>query len=46
MNGEYTKMEILSYYKNALVVLDAFEDSDKCYAFNYVYQPNEGGTIF
>ncbi|PHS68497.1 MAG: hypothetical protein COB12_01215 [Flavobacterium sp.] len=40
-DGKYAKMEILSYYKDAPANPDAFEDFDKYYTFNYVYQPNE-----
>jgi len=45
-DGKYAKMEILSYYKDAPANPDAFEDFDKYYTFNYVYQPNEGDTTF
>ncbi len=45
-DGKYAKMEILSYYKDAPANPDAFEDFDKYYTFNYVYQPNEGDTAF
>jgi len=45
-DGRYAKMEILSYYKDAPADPDAFEDFDKYYTFNYVYQPNEGDTTF
>jgi len=45
-DGKYAKMEILSYYKDAPAAPDAFEDFDKYYTFNYVYQPNEGDTTF
>ncbi len=45
-DGKYTKMEILSYYKDAPANPDAFQDFDKYYTFNYVYQPNEGDTDF
>jgi len=45
-DGKYAKMEILSYYKDAPADPDAFEDFDKYYTFNYVYQPNEGDTTF
>ena len=45
-DGRYAKMEILSYYKDAPTAPDAFEDFDKYYTFNYVYQPNEGDTTF
>ena len=45
-DGKYAKMEILSYYKDAPADPDAFEDFDKFYTFNYVYQPNEGDTTF
>jgi len=45
-DGKYAKVEILSYYKSAPSTPDAFTDADKYYTFNYVYQPNEGVTIF
>lgn len=45
-DGNYAKMEILSYYKDAPENPDAFTDLDQYYTFNYVYQPNEGFTSF
>ena len=44
--GRYAKVEILSYYENAPASPDAFVDASKYFTFNYVYQPNEGVTIF
>ncbi len=43
-DGKYAKMEILSYYENAEP--NANFDNYRYYTFNYVYQPNEGVTIF
>lgn len=40
-NGNYAKVEILSYYKDE----DTSKDS-KYYTFNYVYNPNKGETSF
>ncbi|MFK5981272.1 MAG: HmuY family protein [Flavobacteriaceae bacterium] len=45
-DGKYAKMEILSYYKDAPANPDAFQDLDKYYTFNYIYQPNEGELSF
>lgn len=45
-NGNYAKMEILSYYKDAPAEPNAFEDETPYYTFNYVYQPNDGVTTF
>lgn len=45
-DGKYAKMEILSYYKDAPAAPNAFEDFDKYYTFNYVYQPNDDTTEF
>lgn len=42
-NGLYAKVEVLSYYKD----LDSSNSNNRRhYTFNYVYQPNEGVTIF
>lgn len=43
---KYSKVEILSYYKDAPDIPDAFVDEERYYTFNYVYQPNEGVTTF
>lgn len=45
-SGHYAKMEILSYYKDAPESPNAFTDETPYYTFNYVYQPNDGETIF
>jgi hypothetical protein len=45
-NGNYVKVEILSFYKDAPENPDAFVDEDKYFTFNYVYQPNEGVITF
>lgn len=45
-NGNYAKIEILSYYKDAPENPDAYTDLDQYYTFNYVYQPNNGATVF
>ncbi|MBJ2176116.1 HmuY family protein [Aureibaculum sp. A20] len=44
--GNYAKMEILSYYKDAPAEPDAFTDESPYFTFNYVYQPNDGVTTF
>ena len=40
-NGNYAKIEILSYYKDQ----DNTQDS-RYYTFNYIYNPNTGDTSF
>ncbi len=45
-NGNYVKVEILSFYKDAPENPDAFVDEDKYFTFNFVYQPNEGVITF
>ena len=45
-DGKYAKLEILSYYKDAPDVPDAFVDEERYYTFNYVYQPNSSDTSF
>ncbi|SHE94470.1 HmuY protein [Psychroflexus salarius] len=42
--GNYAKVEILSYYKDAPAEPDPFEDETRYYTFNYVYNPNSGDT--
>ncbi|MEL6916188.1 MAG: IPT/TIG domain-containing protein [Bacteroidota bacterium] len=42
--GKYAKIEVLSYYENAPSNPDGFVDAPRYYTFNYVYNPNEGGT--
>ncbi|QSS96085.1 HmuY family protein [Psychroflexus sp. ALD_RP9] len=42
--GNYAKVEILSYYKDAPAEPDPFEDETRYYTFNYVYNPNGGDT--
>ncbi|MET2986619.1 HmuY family protein [Aureibaculum conchae] len=44
--GNYAKLEILSYYKDAPAEPNAFEDETPYYTFDYVYQPNNGVTSF
>lgn len=43
--GNYAKIRILSYYEDAPEEPDAFEDADRHYTFEYVYQP-DGSTGF
>jgi len=45
-NGNYAKIEILSYYEDAPSNPDGFTDNSRYYTFNYVYQPNSGITTF
>lgn len=44
--GNYAKVEILSYYENAPANPDPLADAGRYYTFNYVYNPNEGETSF
>ncbi len=44
--GNYAKVEILSYYKDAPVDPDVNVDESRYFTFNYVYQPNTGITTF
>ena len=44
--GNYAKVEILSYYKDAPDEPNAFTDETPYYTFDYVYQPNNGVTSF
>ena len=44
--GNYAKVEILSYYKDAPENPDSTIDEARYYTFNYVYQPNKGVTTF
>lgn len=44
--GNYAKVEIISYYENAPSEPDAFADATPYYTFNYVYNPNKGETSF
>jgi hypothetical protein len=44
--GNYAKVEILSYYKDAPTDPDPLEDETRYYTFNYVYNPNPGETSF
>ena len=44
-NGNYAKVEILSYYKDA-PANPTLESESRYYTFNYVYNPNEGATNF
>ncbi len=41
-NGNYAKMEILSYYQNQHDTPDPFTDLSRYYSFNYLYNPNVG----
>ena len=41
-NGNYAKVQIISYYKDAPSNPDASSDESRYYTFNYVYNPNEG----
>lgn len=45
-DGNYAKVEILSYYKDAPSEPDPLEDETRYYTFNYVYNPNPGETSF
>jgi len=45
-DGKYAKVEILSYYKDAPENPDPFVDEGRYFTFSYVYQPNEGVTLF
>ncbi len=45
-NGNYAKVEILSYYENAPANPDITVDATPYYTFNYVHQPNSGLTTF
>jgi hypothetical protein len=38
-DGQYAKMEILSYYKGAPAIVNRITDLDHHYTFRYVYQP-------
>lgn len=42
--GNYAKVEFISYYEDAPSEPNAFEDATPYYTFNYVYNPNEGDT--
>ncbi|NOT38518.1 MAG: hypothetical protein HOP11_14190 [Saprospiraceae bacterium] len=39
-DGNYAKLQVLSYYKNAPAVPDARKDLPRYYTFRYVYQSN------
>ncbi|WP_445732154.1 HmuY family protein [Mariniflexile sp.] len=45
-NGNYAKVEILSYYKDAPSNPKVAVDEGRYFTFNYVYQPNEGVITF
>ena len=45
-DGNYAKLEILSYYKNAPTEIDPFQDESRYYTFRYMYNPNDGQTTF
>lgn len=45
-NGQFAKMEILSYYKDAPDNPDSMVDEARYYTFNYIYQPNIGQSTF
>ncbi|NQX76640.1 MAG: hypothetical protein HRT75_02790 [Gilvibacter sp.] len=40
--GQYAKIEILSYYEGAPANPDPMTDASRYYTFNLVYQPNNG----
>lgn len=40
--GNFAKVEIISYYENAPENPNGFTDASRYYTFNYVYNPNEG----
>ncbi len=44
-NGNYAKLQILSFYKGAPATVNNLTDLDRYYTFKYVYQPN-GTTTF
>lgn len=44
-DGNYAKIRVVSYYKDAPENPDAFADEDRHYTFEYVYQP-DGSTGF
>jgi hypothetical protein len=44
-DGNYAKVRIVSYYKGAPDVPDAFADESRWYTFEYVYQP-DGSNSF
>ncbi len=39
-DGKYAKVRIISYYKDAPAVPDAFVDQSRWYTFDFVYQPD------
>ena len=43
-DGKYAKVEIISYYLGNPVPVDGMTDTPRYYTFNYVYNPNDGGT--
>ncbi len=45
-NGNYAKVEILSYYKDAPANPDVNVDDSRYFTFNYIYQPNTGIITF
>lgn len=45
-NGNYAKVEILSYYQDAPVQPDPNVHAGRYYTFNYVYNPNQGQNTF
>lgn len=44
--GNYAKVEILSYYEGAPTNPNPNVDASRYYTFNYVYNPNDGDTSF
>lgn len=44
-DGRYAKVRILSYYRGAPAQPNAFEDQDRYYTFEYVFQP-DGSASF
>ncbi|MEW7280066.1 HmuY family protein [Aquimarina sp. 2201CG1-2-11] len=45
-NGNYAKVEILSYYKDAPANPNVMTNEGRYYTFKYVYNPNVGVTSF
>lgn len=45
-DGNYAKVEILSYYEDAPSDIDPFQDESRYYTFRYAYNPNERQVTF
>ena len=43
-DGALAKLEILSYYKDAPSMPNAFSDQSQYYTFNYLYNPNKNSS--